>query len=86
MSTAEDPANPVGEFVSAEQPLGLNYLTFSMTPLRLDGIEPWAFGRQQTRCYPDPMAAGFDLAVTNLSQVSSSKPTAPSVDGFRRGG
>lgn len=46
VSTAEDPANPVGELVSTEQPLGLNYLAFAMNPLRLDGIEPWALGGQ----------------------------------------
>ncbi len=70
MSTAEDPANPVGELVSTEQLLGLNYLTFAMNPLRLDGIEPWALGGQQTRHYPDPMAAGFDLAVVGGDPAS----------------
>src|SRR5918993_1531025 len=30
VSTAEDPANPVGELVSTQQPLGLNYLAFAM--------------------------------------------------------
>src|SRR5919112_3625653 len=70
MSAAEDPANPVGELVSTEQPLGLNYLTFAMNPLRLDGIEPWALGGQQTRQYPDPMAAGFDLAVVGGDPAS----------------
>src|SRR5215211_1179282 len=70
MSTTEDPANPVGELVSTEQPFGLNYLTFAMNPLRLDRIEPWALGGQQTRHYPDPMAAGFDLAVVGGDPAS----------------
>ena len=59
VSTAEDPANPVGELVSTKQPLGLNYLAFAMNPLWLDGIEPRALGGQQTWHYPDPTAAGF---------------------------
>jgi hypothetical protein len=46
IGTAEDPANPVGELVSTEQLLGLNYLTFAMKPLWLDRIEPWALGGQ----------------------------------------
>src|SRR5215203_6855551 len=30
VSTAEDPANPVGELVSTQHSLGLNYLAFAM--------------------------------------------------------
>ena len=41
-----------------------------MNPLRLDGIEPRALGGQQTRHYPDPMAAGFDLAVVGGDRAS----------------
>jgi hypothetical protein len=63
VSTVEDPANPLGELVSTEQPLRLNYLAFAMNPLRLYRVEPGALGGQQTRHYPDPMAAGFDTAV-----------------------
>jgi hypothetical protein len=35
MDTAEGPTDPVGELISAEQPLGLNYLAFAMNPLGL---------------------------------------------------
>jgi hypothetical protein len=63
VSTAEDLANSVGKLVSTKQPLGLNYLPLAMNPLRLDRIEPRALGGQQTWHYPDPTAAGFDLAV-----------------------
>jgi len=31
--TAQDFANPLGELVSTEQPLGLNYLAFAVNPL-----------------------------------------------------
>src|SRR5215211_3986683 len=70
MSTAEDPANPVGKLVSTEQLLGLNYLTFAMNPLWLYCVEPWALGGQQTRHYPDPISAGFDLAVVGGDPAS----------------
>src|SRR5215204_1830895 len=70
VSTAEDLANPVGELVSTQQPLGLNYLAFAMNPLRLYCVEPRALGGQQTRHYPEPMAAGFDLAVVGGDPAS----------------
>src|SRR3712207_8872565 len=54
VSTAEDPADPVGKLVNTEQPLGLNYLPLAMNPLRLDRIEPRALGGQQTRHYSHP--------------------------------
>lgn len=68
--TAEDLANSLGELVSAEQPLGLSYLAFAVNPLRLYCIEPRALGGQQTRHYPDPMAAGFDTAVVGADPAS----------------
>src|SRR5215207_43502 len=70
VSTAEDFANPLGELVSTEQPLGLNHLAFAMNPLRLYRVEPRALGGQQTRHYPDPMAAGFDTAVVGGDPAS----------------
>src|SRR5215208_1250433 len=70
VSTAEDFANPLGELVSTEQPLGLDYLAFAMNPLRLYRVEPRALGGQQTRHYPDPMAAGFDTAVVGGDPAS----------------
>src|SRR5215203_2349264 len=56
VSTAEDFANPLGELISTEQPLSLNYLAFAVNPLGLYCIEPRALGRQQTWHYPDLMA------------------------------
>src|SRR4030095_5421107 len=70
VSTAEDPTRPLGELVSSEQHLGLNYLAFAMNPLRLYCVEPRALGGQQTRHYPDPMAAGFDTAVVGSDPVT----------------
>jgi hypothetical protein len=70
VSTAEDFANPLGELVSTEQPLSLNYLAFAVNPLGLYCIEPRALGSQQTWHYPDPMAAGFDTAVVGADPAS----------------
>lgn len=38
VDTAENSADPVGELVSTEQPLGLDDLAFAVGPLRPDGI------------------------------------------------
>ena len=58
VSTAEDFANPLGELVSTEQPLGLNYLAFAVNPLGLYCIEPRALGsnRHGTIRTPWPLA------------------------------
>jgi hypothetical protein len=75
--TAEDRANSVGKLVSTEQPLGLNYLAFAVYPFGFYGVKPRAPGRQQTRHYPDPTAAIFDLAVVGgdpLSHLSAFVP------------
>src|SRR5215204_6639012 len=65
MDTAEGPTNPIGELISTEQPLGLNYLAFAMNPLGFYRVEPRALGGQQTRHYPHSgfASAVFDLAV-----------------------
>src|SRR5829696_3048080 len=70
VSTAEDFANPLGEFVSTEQPLGLNYLAFAVDPLGLYCIEPRALGGQQTTHYQNSMTAGFDTAVVGGDPTS----------------
>src|SRR5678815_4238413 len=70
VSTAEGPANPLGKLVSTKQPLGLNYLPLAMDPLGLYCVEPRALGGQQRRHYPEPMAAGFDLAVVGGDPAS----------------
>jgi hypothetical protein len=79
VSAAEDPANPVGKLVSAQQPLGLNYLAFAVDPLGLYCVEPGALDGQQTWNYPDPTVAGFDPAVMDddpLSYLMALVPTS----------
>src|SRR5687767_673967 len=70
VSTAEYPADSIGEFVGTEQPLGLRDLAFAVNPLRLYRIEPRALGRQQTGHYPHSAAAVFDLAVVGSDPVT----------------
>ena len=77
VSTAEDFANPLGELVSTEQPLGLNYLAFAVDPLGLYCIEPRALGGQHRWHYPDPMAAGFDTAVVGFDPISHLMAVVP---------
>src|SRR5918993_903288 len=70
VSTAEDPANPICELVSAEQPLGLDHLAFGVDPLGLYRVEPRALDGQQARHYPNPTAASFDTAVVGDDPIS----------------
>ena len=70
VSTAEDFANPLGELVSTEQPLGLDHLAFAVDPLGLYCIEPRALGGQQTWHYPDPMASALDFPVMSGDPAS----------------
>src|SRR5215218_7838601 len=72
MRTSEDPADSVGELISAEQSLGLCDFAFAMNPLGLYRIEPRALGRQQARHYPHPTFATtvFELAVVGGDPAS----------------
>src|SRR5918994_2148567 len=72
MDTAEGATDPVGKLISADQPLGLNYLAFAMNPLGLYRIEPRTFGGQQTRHYPYSSFATtiFDVAVVGSDPAS----------------
>ena len=38
MRTAKDPANPIGEFISAQQTIGLDHFALAVDPLRLYGV------------------------------------------------
>jgi hypothetical protein len=98
VDTAEGPTDPVGELVSAEQSLRLDYLAFAVDPLGLYRIEPGTLGRQKAGNYPYSSFATtiFDLAVVggnpastwrllchkSLSQIKS-RPCCPSVGASR---
>src|SRR5215210_6781237 len=77
VSAAEDPANPLGELVSSQQPLGFERLAFGVNPLGLYRIEPRTLGWQQTRYYPDPTAACFDTAVVGADPISHPMALVP---------
>ena len=70
MRTTEDPADSVGELISAKRSLGLRDLAFAVDPLGLYRIEPRALGGQRARYYPNPNAACFDLAVVGVDPDS----------------
>src|SRR5918995_2008652 len=75
--TTEDPADSVGELISAKQSLGLCNFAFAVDPLGLYSIEPWALGGQQARYYPNPMAACFELAVVGGDPVTHLSALVP---------
>ena len=65
MGTAEDPAYPIGEFVSAQQTLGLYNLALAVDPFGFDGVEPRTLLWQKAAHDPHPsfVATVFDFAV-----------------------
>src|SRR5919107_669400 len=70
VDTAEGPADPIGEFVSAEQPLGLDHLSLAVNPFGLDGVEPRTLLGKQAGHYPHSAATIFDLAVVGGHPVT----------------
>src|SRR5919202_1710120 len=59
----EDSAYPVGEFVGAQQTVGLYHFALAMNPLGLYGVQPRALLWQQAAHDPHAFAALFDSAV-----------------------
>src|SRR3982751_4987095 len=52
MRTTEDPANPLGKLISAQQTVGLDHLALAMDPLRLYGVQPRALLGQKAAYDP----------------------------------
>src|SRR3712207_6426142 len=63
MWTIEDPANSVGELVSAQKTVGLDHLPLAVHPLRLDGVQPRALLGQKAAYDPHAFVALSDLAI-----------------------
>lgn len=63
MRTAEDPANPVGKFVSTQETVGLDHLALAVDPFGLYGVQPWTLLGQKTAHDPYAFATLFDPAV-----------------------
>src|SRR5688500_17590386 len=58
-------AVPLGQLVSAEQPIGFYHRTFAMNPLGLHGVQPRALGRQIAAYDPH----SFERALLDLMVV-----------------
>src|SRR5215210_3611855 len=65
MRTTEDPANPIGEFVGAQQALGLYNLALAVDPFGFDRVEPRTLLWQQAAYDPNSgfSSTAFDLTV-----------------------
>src|SRR5918995_3761333 len=70
MRTVEDPADPICQLVSREQPLGLYDLALAMDPLGLHRVEPRALLGQKAAYDPHSLAAVFDLTVVRSDPPS----------------
>jgi hypothetical protein len=78
--TTEDPADPICELISTEQPLGLCDFAFAINPLGLDRIEPRALGRHKAGNYAHPSFATtfvFDSAVVGADPASQLSAFVP---------
>src|SRR3712207_6814278 len=63
MRTIEDPADPICQLVSREQPVGLDHLALAVDPLGLYGVQPRALLGQKAAYDPHSAATLFDSAV-----------------------
>src|SRR5215204_326461 len=72
MRTTKDPADPVGEFVGAQQTVELDNFSFPMNPLGLYGVQPRALLGQEAAHYPH---SGFAPALFD-SAVMFSEPSS----------
>src|SRR5215211_2321579 len=70
MRTTENPAYPIGEFVGAKEPVGLDHLALAVNPFGFYGVQPRALLGQKAAYDPHSFAAAFDLAVV-LAEPSS---------------
>src|SRR5215213_4632914 len=84
MRTIEDPANPIGEFVSAQQPVGFDYFALAMNPLGLYGVKPRTLlGKKPTRVVPDQkqnlLADPFKLLGTPSEKLPGYRAYGPTI-------
>src|SRR5215210_691866 len=74
----EDPADSVGQLMSAERPLGLDHFAFGVDPLGLYRIEPRALRRQQAGHYS---YSGFATAIFDLTPHGCGRRSSRVPDG-----
>ncbi len=77
MDTAENLADPVGEFVGSQQSVGLNYFPLAVYPLRLHSIEPRTLLGQEATRDPHPLATLLDSAVVLAEPASGLSGDVP---------
>src|SRR5947209_8338305 len=63
MRTTEDPTDPIGKLIRAQQTVGFDHFALAMNPFGLYRIQPWALLRQKAAYDPHSRATLFDLAV-----------------------
>src|SRR4051812_33918111 len=74
MRTAEDPANPICELVSAHQTVGFDHFALAVYPFGLYSVQPRTLLGQKAAYDPHSFAAPLNLAVVR---------TEPAPDLFR---
>src|SRR5215204_1516144 len=70
MRAAEDPANPLCEFVGAQQTVGLDHFALAMNPFWLYGVQPRALLRKKAAYDPYPAPAVLDFSVVSSEPAS----------------
>src|SRR5688572_3740756 len=70
MRTIEEPADPICQLVSCEQPIGLDHLALAVDPLGFYGVQPWALLGQKAAYDPHAPAVLFDPAVVRSDPVT----------------
>ena len=82
MRTIENSANPLGEFVSSQETLGLYHLPLAVYPCGLYSVQPRALLGQKAAYDPYSTAALCDLAVMSSQPASELPGDVPGVSGF----
>jgi hypothetical protein len=65
MRTTEDPTDPLGKLVSAQETIGLDHFSLAMNPLGLDGVQPRTLLGQQTAYDPHSFSCVLDFSIVS---------------------
>src|SRR5436305_6031084 len=63
IGTSKMGTHALSQKLRRKQPVGFNYGSLAMDPLRLNGIEPGTFGRQKAGQDADTLALSFHLGI-----------------------
>jgi hypothetical protein len=85
MRTIEDPANPLSEFISAQQTIGFDHFPLAVNPFGLYGVQPRALLGQQADDNPHSIfSALFDLTVVPTKPTPHLAAYVPCLAQIRR--